>query len=268
MLLTDYIDVDCVLPEMKTKVKADALRELTDLLIQKHKLKGMDAALDQIMDREGTESTGIGDGIAVPHARISGLKTLHCAVGRFKKGLDFSAIDRQPVYLVFLILFPPTQQTLYLNFIASLAKILQDASNLDALMKAKEAKDILVVLKELSQSMQLPEARKDDPPPRKAQIDLILLSRLQLYYEMYETAKSNKTKYKKLITDTRKLIDERVLRHFDRLMQARPPAVVPVEADTCQGCFMRLSTQFIQQVRDNDDVIHTCENCSRYIYIV
>lgn len=276
MLLTDYISADCVLHEMKTKNKGDALQELTDLVITSRKLKGMEAALDQVMAREATESTGIGNGIAVPHARIPGLKTLYCAVGRFKKGIDFSAIDRKPVYLVFLIFYPPTQQTTYLNFIASLAKMLKEGKNLDAMMKAEDEVDIMAVLQELSLPMEVPEeyfAKKVDTDPepietRDAHANLILLARLQLYYEMYETAKTNKTKIKERITNIRRLIDTRLLRHFDRLMQARPPALVPVEADTCQGCFMRLPTQFAQQVRDDTKVVHTCRNCSRFIYIV
>lgn len=276
MLLTDFIGADCVLSEMKTKTKAEALQELTELLIQSRKLKGMEGALDQVMAREATESTGIGNGIAVPHARISGLKSLYCAVGRFKGGIDFSAIDRKPVYLVFLIFYPPTQQTTYLNFIATLAKMLKDDAHLDIMMKAKDGKDIVSVLKELSLPMEAPEeyyGKKVQTDPalleaRDAHADLILLARLQLYYEMYETAKTNKTKIKERITNIRGLIDDRILRHFDRLMQARPPALVPVEADTCQGCFMRLPTQFAQQVRDDTKVIHTCRNCSRFIYIV
>jgi PTS system nitrogen regulatory IIA component len=276
MLLTDFIGADCVLSEMKTKTKAEALQELTELVIQSRKLKGMEGALDQVMAREATESTGIGNGIAVPHARISGLKSLYCAVGRFKGGIDFSAIDRKPVYLVFLIFYPPTQQTTYLNFIATLAKMLKDDAHLDIMMKAKDGKDIVSVLKELSLPMEAPEeyyGKKVQTDPalleaRDAHADLILLARLQLYYEMYETAKTNKTKIKERITNIRGLIDDRILRHFDRLMQARPPALVPVEADTCQGCFMRLPTQFAQQVRDDTKVIHTCRNCSRFIYIV
>lgn len=276
MILTDYIGVDCVLADMTQKDKSETLKELTHLLFERKGLKGVDAALDQIIAREGTESTGIGHGIAVPHARVSGLKTLHCAVGRFKDGIDFSSVDKKPVHLVFLICYPPTQQTTYLNFVATVAKLLRDDSHLKAMLKAESNKDVFDVLHELSSPLSAPEeyyARKVKVDPelleaRDAHADLILLARLQLCIEMYETARTGKRQIKERMTNIRSLIDKRILRHFDRLMAARPPALVPVEADTCQGCFMRLPSQFAQKVREDTNHIHTCNNCSRFIYIV
>lgn len=277
MIMTEFIGVDCILPDMTGKSKSEALKDLTHLLFENKKLKGVDAALDQIMARESTESTGIGHGIAVPHARVSGLKTLHCAVGRFTEGLDFTAIDRKPVHLVFLICYPPTQQTTYLNFVATIAKLLRDDEHLKAMLHAKDAKEFLAVLKDLSSPLEAPEkyyaSKKVKANPellaaRDAHADLILLARLQLCYEIYETARTGKRQIKERITNIRSLIDERLMRHFDRLMKSRPPALVPVEADTCQGCFMKLPSQFAQQVREDSKVIHTCRNCSRFIYIV
>lgn len=265
-----------MLPDMIGKDKSASLKELTHLLFEKKNLKGVEAALDQIMAREGTESTGIGHGIAVPHARVSGLKTLHCALGRFKEGLDFMAIDKKPVHLVFLICYPPTQQTTYLNFVATVAKLLRDGAHLNDMLKAKTAKDVHKVLKELSSPLETPEEYyaakvKADPDildARDAHADLILLARLQLCHEMYETARTGKRQIKERMANIRNLIDKRILRHFDRLMAARPPALVPVEGDTCQGCFMRLPSQFAQKVREDNNHIHTCNNCSRFIYIV
>ncbi len=276
MVLTDFIGVDCVLPEMTGKDKSAALKELTHLLFEKKNLKGVEAALDQIMAREGTESTGIGHGISVPHARVSGLKTLHCAVGRFKDGIDFMAVDKKPVHLVFLICYPPTQQTTYLNFVATVAKLLRDDLHVKEMLKADKPKELHEVLKKLSSPLETPEeyyARKVKADPdlldaRDAHADLILLARLQLCQEMYETARTGKRQIKERMANIRNLIDKRILRHYDRLMAARPPALVPVEADTCQGCFMRLPSQFAQKVREDNNHIHTCNNCSRFIYIV
>ena len=276
MILTDYIGEDCVLSDLEHNDKPGTLKELTHLLFERKNLKGVDAALYQIMAREGTESTGIGHGIAVPHARVSGLKTLHCAVGRFKEGLDFAAIDKKPVHLVFLICYPPKQQTTYLNFVATVAKLLHDDAHLKAILKAKTNKDVFDVLHELSTPLGKPEELyasrvKADPKvleARDAHADLVLLARLQLCHEMYETARTGKRQIKERMVNIRSLIDKRILRHFDRLMKSRAPALVPVEADTCQGCFMRLPSQFAQKVREDTNHIHTCNNCSRFIYIV
>src|SRR5690606_22373273 len=101
-----------------------------------------------------------------------------------------------------------------------------------------------------------------------AHADLILLARLQLCQEMLAAAKTGKAQIRQRIDNIRSLIDERVLSHYDRVMKVRPPALVPVEGDTCQGCFMRLPSKFVQEVRQDPEHIHTCMNCRRYIYVV
>ncbi len=276
MLLTKFISKNCIVPEIEASTKPDTLKELTHLLFDRKKVKGMGPALDQIIARETTESTGIGQGIAVPHARVSGLKTLMCAVGRSTVGIDFMAVDRKPVHLVFLICYPPTQQTTYLNFIATIARMLREPDRLNALLRAETADEIYGVLEEMSDNLVAPENHyakqlKADPEvlkARDAHADLILLARLQLCQEMLDSAKTGKTQIRERIENIRSLVDPRILKHFDRLMKSRAPALVPVEGDTCQGCFMKLPSQFAQKVRQDAEHIHTCSNCSRFIYMV
>ncbi len=276
MLITDYVTEDCIVTDIKAKNKADALKELTNLLFDTKKLKNAGPALDQIMAREATESTGIGHGIAVPHARVSGLKSLICAVGRVSKGLDFMAVDKNPVHIIFLICYPPTQQTTYLNFIATVAKLLREEEHMTSLLEADTDSQMFEVLAKLSESLVKDEETyesqvKTDPDLMKAQdahADLVLLARLQLCQEMYEAARTGKKQIKQRIENIRGMVDPRILKHYDRLMKGRAPALVPVEGDTCQGCFMKLPSQYAQRVRQDSDHIHTCNNCSRFIYIV
>ncbi|MBX3176937.1 MAG: PTS sugar transporter subunit IIA [Candidatus Hydrogenedentes bacterium] len=276
MLITDFITEDCIVTKLKARNKADALKELTNHLFETKKLKNAGPALDQILARETTESTGIGHGIAVPHARVSGLKSLICAVGRIDKGLDFMAVDKNPVHLVFLICYPPTQQTTYLNFIATISKLLREEDHMKALLEAKTDGELFSLLENLSASLVKQEETyesqvKTDPDLMKAQdahADLVLLARLQLCQEMYETARTGKKQIKQRIENIRAMIDPRILKHYDRLTKGRAPALVPVEGDTCQGCFMKLPSQYAQRVRQDNDHIHTCNNCSRFIYIV
>lgn len=276
MQLTDFISKDCVVPDLKVTAKADAIKQLTHLLFQAKNLKGVEAAIDQIMARETTESTGIGHGIAVPHARVPGLKTLMSAVARVPKGLDFLAVDRKPVSIIFLICYPPTQQTTYLNFVATLAKVLREEENQRAMLGANDEDAILSLLGSFSDSLEREEEvyakqLKADPDmlrARDAHADLILLARLQLNQELYETAKTGKKAIKQRIDNIRSLVEPRILKHYDRLSKGRAPALVPVEGDTCQGCFMKLPSQYAQKVRQESEHIHTCNNCSRFIYIV
>jgi mannitol/fructose-specific phosphotransferase system IIA component (Ntr-type) len=276
MLLTKFITPNCIVPELEADNKADAIKELTHLLFERKKLKDAGPTIDQILARETVESTGIGHGIAVPHTRVSGLKTLICGVGRSKIGLDFFAVDRNPVHLVFLICYPPTQQTTYLNFVATLAKLLREDANLKALMQEGTDEEMFVVLEKMSETLAVPEevygkqvkANPDMLKAKDAHADLILLARLQLCQEMYENARTGKKEIKQRIDSIRALVDPRILKHYDRLMKGRPPALVPIEGDTCQGCFMKLPSQFAQKVRQDCDHIHTCNNCSRFIYVL
>lgn len=276
MLITKYITKSAVVPELEAKTKPDVLKELTHLLFEKKKMKNVGPALDQVVAREATESTGIGNGIAVPHARIPGMNNLSCAVGRVSKGLDFMAIDRKPVYLFFLICYPPAQQTTYLNFVATVTKLLRNDGRLDAVLEADSAESIYGVLEAASESFTDSEEKalknlKTDPAIAKVRdghADMIVLARLQLQQEMLLAAKSGKNRIKSRIEDIRAVVEPRILRHYDKLTAGRAPALVPVEGDTCQGCFIRLPSKFVQQVRQDGEHIHTCINCSRYIYVV
>ncbi|GMW00858.1 MAG: hypothetical protein AMXMBFR84_19950 [Candidatus Hydrogenedentota bacterium] len=276
MILTKYITKPCILPSLEAKSKADVLKELTHLLFDKKKMDGMELALDQIMAREVTESTGIGRGIAVPHARITGMKGLQCAIGRVESGLDFKAIDRQPVHLIFLICYPPNEQTTYLNFVATVAKLLSNKEHLEAILKAPGADEIFDILEQRSETFtesheQQVRKLKTDPSIAKvpdAHADLILLARLQLCQEMLQGARTGKVQIQKRIDTIRELVEPRILSHYDKLMKRRAPALVAVEGDTCQGCFMKLASQFVQKVRNDPHHLHTCTNCSRFIYVV
>jgi nitrogen PTS system EIIA component len=279
MVLTEYITPSCIIPTLVAENKADALKELTHLLFEKKRMKkDLSLALDQIIAREGTESTGIGRGIAVPHARVPGMKNLACAVGRAPEGLDFLAIDRKPVQLIFLICYPPVAQTTYLNFVATVAKLLSNGESLDEVMGAKTPEKIHSVLKAASKSFTEQHEGKpgdsaveDDPgiaTVADTHADLILLARLQLCHEMLASARTGKVQIRKRMENLRSLVNPRVLRHFDRLMKGQPPGLVPVEGDTCQGCFMRLPSQFVQAVRQEPNHLHTCPSCARYIYVV
>ena len=277
MLISKYTGVSCIVSDLKADNKADALKQLTHLLFDVKKLKGVGPALDQIMARETTESTGIGHGIAVPHARVSGLKNLMCSIGRVPGGLEFMAVDKRPVHLIFLICYPPTQQTTYLNFVATLAKMLRNKDSFARLIKASGENEIFAALEELSVSLEKPEELygkqqvKAEPgvlDAKDAHADLILLARMQLCQEMFETARTGKKQIQQRIDNIRALVNPRILKHYDRLIKGRAPALVPVEGDTCQGCFMKLPSQFAQQVRQDTEHIHTCPNCSRFIYMV
>jgi PTS system nitrogen regulatory IIA component len=275
MQISKFIPKTCILPDMKVTTKSETLTQLVNLLCEKKKIPDSGMALDQIFTREATESTGIGNGIAVPHARVPGMKGLACALGRVPKGMDFTALDKRPVHLIFLICYPPQDQTTYLNFVATVAKLLSDKAHAEQLLKADGVDEIVESLAhaESHDVVQAEYDRKLKTTPDgnaipDAHAGLVLLARLQLYQEMLAAAKSGKTDIKQRIEQVRSLVEPKVLAHYDRLAKGRAPALVSVEGDTCQGCFMRLPSKFVQKVREDRQHIYSCPNCSRYIYVV
>jgi mannitol/fructose-specific phosphotransferase system IIA component (Ntr-type) len=276
MLLTRFISKNCIADALKAKTKPKALKELTDLLFREGMLDEVGPALEQLMLRESTESTGIGRGLAIPHARVAGLENLVCAVGRCRAGLDFKALDRRPVHLIFLICYPPSQQTTYINFLATLASLLRDEDRMQAVLHADTADEIFEILERTSETLLKPEDRwpkETEVHPelsktKASHADLILLARLELCTEMVEAGGADSDEISRRIENIRALVDARILQHYDQLKKQGGPALVAVEADTCQGCFRQLPSQLAQLARSARNEIHTCSYCSRFIYSV
>jgi len=274
MLLTDYIAEKNILLDMEPSDKAEAVEQLARQLFRGRAKAFIDGTIQHLLTREAIESTGIGHGIAIPHARVPDLEGLVCAVGRLARELDFRAIDKKPVRLIFLICYPPDRQTLYLNFIAILARLLRDQGNLDRLHAAESPGEMFKILGDISRTLALPEAPRaaepiDGPAPEFGEGSsraLALLARLELCEDMLATASTDKKEIERRIENISSLLEPRVLDHYRRLKRRPGPAIVVVEGGVCQGCLMKLPSQFVQNVRRRRSQIHLCSNCQRFIY--
>ncbi len=102
--------------------------------------------LKAVMEREGTMSTGIGSGIAVPHARLEKISRLYVAVGRSRAGIDFKAPDRRKARLVILIVTPTSQVTAYLQLLASVLWSFSDEAVQERILAAPDAQKALAAL--------------------------------------------------------------------------------------------------------------------------
>ncbi len=80
------------------------------------------------LDRGKFGSTGIGDGVAIPHGKLKGMENILCAFGRSKEGLDFDAVDGKPVHIFFLLLAPEDSASLHLKMLSRISKVLRDPS--------------------------------------------------------------------------------------------------------------------------------------------
>ena len=125
MQITDFLSPDDTLCDVRAADKGRLLRDLTGRAANALRLDPA-ALADAIAQRERLGSTGMGDGIAIPHARIAGLSKPFGLLARLRRAIDFAAIDGEPVDIVFLLLLPSAAHGEQLTALASVARRLRD----------------------------------------------------------------------------------------------------------------------------------------------
>jgi len=128
---------------MEAADKEEAFEELVDLLVQTGGIQDRDAALEAIRTREALGSTGIGNGIAVPHGKHATVTRLVAALGVSPQGIDFCSPDRKPAYIVFLLLARTDNPGPHIQALAEIAQLVQSDSFLNKALTAKTPLDIL-----------------------------------------------------------------------------------------------------------------------------
>ncbi|HEX16646.1 MAG TPA: PTS sugar transporter subunit IIA [Deltaproteobacteria bacterium] len=138
MKIAEMLDEGSIIEELSARDKEGALRELVSLLAQGGKLKDEAKALEVLFEREKLGSTGIGEGIAIPHGKLPDLEGVICAFGRSRKGIDFEAVDGKPVHLLFLLLAPENSASEHLKALARLSRLLKDPLFRKRLLEAED----------------------------------------------------------------------------------------------------------------------------------
>lgn len=147
MSLSDLITPEAVLPALKANAKKPALQELAS---HAARLSGLDerTIFDALLQRERLGSTGIGDGIAIPHGKLPGITRLFGLFARLDKPIDFEALDGQPVDLIFLLLAPEGAGADHLKALARVARVLRNASVVEKARASRDAVALYAVLEE------------------------------------------------------------------------------------------------------------------------
>jgi PTS system nitrogen regulatory IIA component len=140
--LADILRESCVVADIKGKTKKEILLELVEPLKETNLIDNVDAVVKIIMEREKLGSTGIGDGVAIPHGKMKNIDNIICAVGRSQEGVDFDAVDRRPVHIFFLVLAPEDSASLHLKVLSRISKILRDPSFRKTILKLANAHEI------------------------------------------------------------------------------------------------------------------------------
>jgi PTS system fructose-specific IIC component len=134
---------DGIILDVKNNEKTDVIRELAQILIDKSTIINSEKFFSAIFRRENLESTGIGQGVAIPHARTSAVKNIAIVFGRSKVGVDFSSLDGLPSHLIFLIAAPEDKKSEYIMTLARLSKLLRKNEVRHTLLNAKTPEDVV-----------------------------------------------------------------------------------------------------------------------------
>lgn len=148
MKIADLLDVKAISTELASNNKIEVLAEMVDLLRRVEPNLDAVELLAVLNDREELGSTGIGDGIAIPHGKLKGLDRLLMAFGRKNDGIDFDSMDNRPAQLFFLLLAPESEATLHLKALARISKLLRKK---DVRQQLLDASDPVTLLRVLSQ---------------------------------------------------------------------------------------------------------------------
>jgi PTS system nitrogen regulatory IIA component len=140
--LAEILRESCVIADIKGVTKKEILFEMVETLKKAKLIDDIDSVVEIIMERERLGSTGIGDGVAIPHGKMKRLKTILCVAARSKEGVDFDAVDRQPVHIFFLVLAPEDSASLHLKVLSRISKVLRDQSFRKQILKLANAHEI------------------------------------------------------------------------------------------------------------------------------
>ena len=142
MRLSEILAIDNIIPDLKAKDKKGVLGELAEAIARYDTNIDKAMLVKVLIEREHLGSTGIGDGVAIPHGKLSSVNQPIVSFGRSKKGLDFDSMDGQPAYLFFLLLAPENSSGVHLQVLTKIARILKSSTFRKALMQVGSREEI------------------------------------------------------------------------------------------------------------------------------
>jgi PTS system nitrogen regulatory IIA component len=135
----------CILPNLKAGNKKDLLRQLAEVIAPSLSLDSQ-IIFEALLQRERLGTTGLGSGIAIPHARLPGLERMSGFFIRLEKGIDFHAVDKEPVDLIFALFAPADAGADHLDALVSVSRLLREEEITRQLREAKDAKALYGLL--------------------------------------------------------------------------------------------------------------------------
>jgi PTS system nitrogen regulatory IIA component len=138
MRLADFLRAEWIIPDLRSEEKEGVLAELVAPLVASQVVSDAENVVGVLLERERLGSTGIGEGIAIPHGKLPEIDRVVTVFARSRKGVDYDAMDGAPVHLFFLLLAPEDSASLHLKALARISRLLKSRSFRDALVSCPD----------------------------------------------------------------------------------------------------------------------------------
>ncbi len=148
MKIVDFLSEKAILPDLKASSKEDVVRELVESLAKAEGIKNKDELIKVLLSRETLGSTGIGQGVGIPHGKTNSVKKLVAAFGISHQGVNFEALDGEPVYIFFLLVAPEDSAGPHLKGLARISRLLRDKFFRESLKQLFDEKAVLRLIRE------------------------------------------------------------------------------------------------------------------------
>jgi fructose-specific phosphotransferase system IIA component len=146
MRLTEILKPENIKVPLTSTTKTEAIGELVNLLADNKAITDPKKVLDSVLDREATRTTGIGNGLAIPHGKCAGTADLVMAIGKAATPIDFQAIDGRPVTLIWLLTSPPDKTGPHIHALARISRLMTIDKFRQALNAAQTGQDVYDII--------------------------------------------------------------------------------------------------------------------------
>ena len=146
MKISELLAEDVIRVGLESEEKEEGIEEMIDVLVRAGRITDRGAALDVILEREGKQSTGIGEGVAIPHGKSETITELTAALGISKRGIEFDSLDGEPVQIIFLLLAEKNNPGPHIEALAQVARLFQIPGSIEDLIDAGSAGEIMDII--------------------------------------------------------------------------------------------------------------------------
>ena len=148
MKITDILTADMVVPALRGRTKGEIIDELAGVVAAGHPEIDRARLVQALEDRERLNSTALGEGVAIPHGKLPGLRRVVAAFGRSPGGVDFQSLDGKPTHLFFLLVAPEDSAGAHLKALARISRLLKDEAFRRRLIEAGTANELYAIIRE------------------------------------------------------------------------------------------------------------------------